>query len=532
LDAHRIRRLAETLITSQVRSGRNGPDPASWSGRPSSLAVYNIVAFLLGLAGAFLFLPAFQSGPASLAADADAAAPLVPFAGVALVLVAGVMFELMTTAKFSGSDAANWLPITPTEYVAASASAIAFTYSWPIALLLGALLPVALGGGVLGIYLLTAGLSVLALLEGALLIEMIRAATQQTGSASTGRWGAIATLVRAGLLVVLLLAVYLLLNPTYALAILHSVPAVESLSYPIPLFWSTQAIGQWVAGHAAYAIAFALGQLAFVGLLLYLAGVLRDRYWVPSPTDATAVGSAPSSGHRFLRALGLSEPEAAIASKDLRGSVRRRELLPPLVVPAVLLLLLLVEGSTFGRFGALLWAGWVAGFFALLQAARSIGQERHSLQWLYAYPISVRSILRAKFASVLLPSLIAGALTAIVAAWVARLSGLAFLGALLLFLAGASVLALWGLVFAARFSDFQDRPRPQFIRLTPMYAAMGSGMVLLFAIVGPGTYALVYPSWASVVLGAGAAGSALVAIGLAYHWASTGFEELFHELPF
>ena len=65
-----------------------------------------------------------------------------------------------------------------------------------------------------------------------------------------------------------------------------------------------------------------------------------------------------------------------------------------------------------------------------------------------------------------------------------------------------------------------------------MYAAMGSGMVLLFAIIGPGTYALVYPSWASVVLGAGAAGSALVAIGLAYHWASTGFEELFHELPF
>ena len=190
--------------------------------------------------------------------------------------------------------------------MAASASAIAFTYSWPIALLLGALLPVALGGGVLGIYLLTAGLSVLALLEGALLIEMIRAATQQTGSASTGRWGAIATLVRAGLLVVLLLAVYLLLNPTYALAILHSVPAVESLSYAIPLFWSTQAIGQWVAGHAAYTIAFALGQLAFVGLLLYLAGVLRDRYWVPSPTDATAVGSAPSSGHRFLRALGLS----------------------------------------------------------------------------------------------------------------------------------------------------------------------------------------------------------------------------------
>jgi hypothetical protein len=532
VDAHRVRRLAATLVTSQIRSGRSGSDPRSWFGRPVVLAVYDLLAFLVGAGGAWLFLPGLNLDPASLASLAGTAAPFLPLVGVGGVVLAGVMFELTTTAKFSGSDAANWLPITPTEYVAASASAIAYTYSPPVAVFLGALLPVALAGGVLPMYLLAAALSVLALVEGALLVEMVRATSQSAGSASTGRRGSLSTLLRGALLVVLLLAFDLAFNPVFLLDLLRAFPSFELLTAAIPFFWSTQAIGQWVAGDLLLAGGFAFGQLAFVVLLVYLAGALRVRYWVPSPNEAADAGAAPSVGHPLLGALGLSAAESAIASKDLRAYVRRREMLPTLVLPAVLILLLFAEGGSFSPLVAVLWGGWVAGFFALLLAARSVGQERRSLQWLYAYPITVRSVLKAKLASVLLPALLVAVLILAAVGAVSHVPPLVLAGVLPTMLVGTVVLGLWGLVFAARYSDFQDRPRPQFIRPGPMMGAMGSGMVVLFAILAPGALAVLSPSWSSPALLAWTAAAALALGTVAFHWARTGFEELFRELPF
>ena len=453
---------------------------------------------------------------------------------VAATLIAGVMFELTNSTRFSSSDAANWLPLSPAEYVAASASAIAYSYSPGIALLLGAFLPVTLAVGVPATFALTAFLTVLGLVEGAVLVEMVRSVVQRTGTFGTGRFARLAILLRAVLLIGLILIFDLAFNPVIILGFIREATAFEWVTSAIPLFWSTRALAEWSAGSTALASAFAAGQFVFLVLLVYSAGAVRARFWVPNPAEVAEVAPAVRPGHPYLAAVGLSGPEAAIAAKDLRGFVRRREMLPTLVVPVVLLLLLAVEGSMFGRLGSILWVGWVVGFFALLLSVTSIGQERRALQSLYAYPITGRDVLRAKAASVLVPTLIAAFGMPIVVSVLFGLPLRALGGFIVACAAAAVVLAFWGLAFAARYSDSQDRPRPQYLRPGAMVGALASGMVILFSILVPATYAFLAPavSRAAVGFAIGSGGIAVAAGALAFFWARSGFDQLFRQLPF
>ena len=302
----------------------------------------------LGLADGAVRASGISSG--QLAALAQAFLPLLPLVAVGVVLVAGVMFELTTTSKFAGSDAANWLPVTPTEYVSASASAIAYTSSPALAIALGALLPIALLGGLAGLYALTAFLSLVALFEGAVLVEMVRSVTQRASSVTAGRRGQVNLILRAVVLIVVILALQLAFNPVFLLALAQRLSAVGIVTSFVPFFWSTEALTQWAAGSLAIGAGFAAGQLAFVGLLLYLASDLRRSYWVPSPTEVRLEPHRYASRSSFLALLGLSTAESAMVSKDLKGLVRRREMLPTLVVPIVLVILVLVEGKALGGF--------------------------------------------------------------------------------------------------------------------------------------------------------------------------------------
>lgn len=532
MDLHRARRLAKVLVISQLRSGRSGSDPTSFLGRPSLILVIDAVLFAVPLFVGEAGVLSAGSGILPLATLVTAFLPFVPLIAVAAVLVAGVMFELTATAKFSGSDAVNWLPLTPREYVAASSGAIAYAYSPAIALFLGITLPFAAATGLLGAWLLATFLAMVSLLEGAFLVEMVRAATQRASSVSVGRRGHLTLALRAVLLIVVILAFQLAFNPVFLFGLLQRFSALGLVVAVVPFFWATEALRLWTAGQPMLGVGFALATVGFTALLLAGAAQLRVRYWMASATEIRLEAHEYAVGHPILRGLGLTPPESALVSKDLRGYVRRRELLPLLVVPVVLLVLVMIEGSALGGLGAIIWVAWVAGFFALLLAVTSVGQERRSLQSLFAYPISARSILRAKAFSVLIPSLIAAVGMAGIIGLLFRLTLPTVAAIVLLTAGGAVVLTLWGLVFAARFSDFQDRPRPQYLRPSAMLGATGSGMVLLFAIVVPGAIALQDPVGRGLVPAVVAASAALVAGSLALHWARTGFDRLFRELPF
>src|SRR5208283_5046804 len=229
MDLHRVRRLALTLVASQLRSGRSSSDPNSLLGQPQLIAAVDVVLFLAVFGLSLEAVHASALGSHQVATLANALLPFLPLVAVGVVLVAGVMFELTATAKFAGSDAANWLPITPAEYVAASAAAIAYTYSPAVALALGVLLP-------------------FALFEGAVLVEMLRSATQRASSVGAGRRGQVTLILRAVVLVVVILALQLAFNPVFLLGLAQRLSAVGLVTAAVPFFWSTEAVTQWVGG--------------------------------------------------------------------------------------------------------------------------------------------------------------------------------------------------------------------------------------------------------------------------------------------
>jgi hypothetical protein len=533
---HTVWRVAGVLVASQIRSGRSTSDPRSLLGRPMVFAAVDVGLFAVLFALTAAVVPATFGGSGVVRSLLVTALPFVPLYATAAVLVAGVMFELTATAKFAGSDAVNWLPVTPGEYVLASSTAIAYTYSPALAFLLGPIAALSLDLGLGGTVVLVAFLGIVGLFVGAFLVEMVRAATQRVGAAG-GRRGRLSLVVRGAALLALVLSLQLAFNPVFLLDSLSGVTALGALSAFLPVFWSTHALTLWLAGESLPALGFVGAQLLFAAALLWIAAQLRVRYWVLSSTEFSFDAHRYAPEHPVLSALGLSRAEAAIVTKDFHGLTRRREMLPMLVVPLVIFIVILVESAGNSANGlpqswALVFVGWAGGFLALLLSTTSVGQERRALQTLYAAPVTGRSVFRAKSVSVLLPAL---AVTVVIILATSLVFGLPVLtagGMVVVGCLAAVAAGFWGLTFAARYSDFQDRPRPQYLRPAAMLAATVSGMSVLFAILIPGAVALA--TTGTVALGAALAcfAIALGVTAVAWYLARTGFDGLFRELPF
>lgn len=536
MDLHRVRRLGWVLVASQVRSGGRSADPKSPFGQPGIFAWLDlglgVGVFAVGTLGLrYLAIP-----PGELAPWVITVLPFLPLFAVASVLVAGVMFELTTTTKFAGSDAANWLPLRPEEYVLASSVAVAYTYSPAVALVLGAVAAVGVYVGTGALVALAGGLALAALLEGAFLVEIVRSTSQGAG-ASSARRGRVALLLRAVVLVIVIVALQLVFNPVFLFASLRGLSSFGDLTAYLPPFWGTFAILTWAHhGSSLVSLLFAAAAVAFAGSLLYLATRLRARYWSVAAEEFHLEAHRYAAGHPVLRGLGLSPAEAAIVTKDFHGYVRRREMLPLLVLPVVLLVVVFLEngvsGSGIGSLGVVVFAGWATAFFALLLATTSVGQERKAIWTLFAAPLPAGSVFRAKLVASVAPAWVASVAVAGLVALLFRVGLVVVLGLVLTTALAGFAVALWGLSFAARYSDFQERPRPQYLRPGPMLAATGSGIAIIFMVVVPGAVASLSTGSTAVEAAAFAAAVALTVIGLGWGWARKGFDDLLREIPF
>lgn len=532
MDARRVGRLARILIVSQLRSGQSRSDPTAWTGEARLIAFVDVLLLATAAALAFLAIRLASIPVEMLATVVKEIAPFAPVLGTGGVLIAGLMFELSTTARFSRSDAANWLPISPTEYVTASSVAIAYTYSPLVALVLGVLLPIAIIAGATSILVLTTILSGVALFEGAVLIEIVRASTQRGGRGPRARHGQIVLLLRIALMAVVFLIFELAFNPVLVFGLLQSLSSAGPVFVAIPLLWSSEALTLWAGGEVALGSVLALGQLAFVAFLVALAGAVRRRFWSPMPVELEVGPAHILPGHPWLEPFGLTRPEAAIVSKDLKGLVRRQELTMTLVLPIILVVLLLLPGSGIEGTLRIVWLGWDAGMFALIVSITSIGQERRSLGQLFAYPVTPRAILRAKMAASLVPGLAGSIAMATVVGIVSRFSVSDFVALVVLAAAVAATMITWGLAFASRYSDFQDKPRPTFLRPQAMVVALLSGTAVMMLVLVPAGFALSAPIPGSWALGLTAAGAVAAFGGLGVHWTRTGFDRLFRQVPF
>lgn len=533
--------MAEVLVASQLRSGRANANPKSFFGRGYSILLFDAIGFLLGFLGTDALLGAIGAvDPAIAGSAATVILPILPTFAIGVVLVAGVMFELTTTSKFAGSDAVNWLPLVPSEYVLASSLAVGYSYSFPLAGALGVATAVALVSGQYLPFALAAFFGLLGVVEAGFLIEMVRAATQRVSAVVVGRTGRMTIALRAAVIVVLLLLFQFAFNPVLLYDALGPSGPGISLTTLVPLLWTSRAVYAVLAQQYLVAGGFAAGALVLFAALGFLAFDVRERYWVPLPTEIRLAAHTYGETHPYLARLGFGPVEASILTKDLHGLLRRKEMLPLLALPPVLGLfgIFSMAGTGPAGFGPgpILWAGMIAGFFALFLSTTSIGQERRGLVNLYVNPVPPRSVFRAKAGLVVL---LAGAFGLVISiglsAWYRFPIGSA-LGTALLSLLTVLEGTFVGLSFATQYSDFQERPRPQYLRPAAMLAAMLVGMTLLFLTAGPIAFGLaggvILPASFVLPLLLFGAAVALCVIPLTFWWARRGIEQMMRELPF
>jgi len=365
-------------------------------------------------------------------------------------------------------------------------------------------------------------------------VEILRASTQRISSVVSRRTGRATIGIRLALMVTLILVLELAFNPVLLYGALQGVANTNGLALAIPILWPSHTLLAFLDGDIVGAAVFGLASVALVVGLVFLAAEVRTRFWSPAAAelDLGAYRYAPS--HPWLAAFGLTAGESSLVWKDLRGLVRRRELVGILVTPFVITIVAYVSertsGGVPGGFSGAVIAAWTAGLFPLLLAATCIGQERRAIQTLYALPLTAWGIFRAKAFSVLLPGLAFALVLWLLNGVVLGPSLRESIGLLVLLPTIVAVAAFLGLAFAARFSDFQERPRARFLSPSAMIATIFAGLGIIFAI---GVPALVWLYSASPPIEALVfpAVTAALALAITFRLAWSGTERLMRAVP-
>lgn len=458
-----------------------------------------------------------------------------------VVLVAGILFELSTSSRFASSDSINWLPVTQTEYVLASTLSVAYSYSVVPSIIMGiTLIPsVRLGYGWTWLEMLA--LSCVALLYGGAIVEILRAAINRVSSAVMSRARRGALLLRLAATVGLILVVEVIFNFVFLINVVGAFTSTLSAVQFMPVLWASLAVRASESGELAQNALFAAGTVAFAGAMLWVAVKVRSRYWSPIPSQAvvTLREYVPGGGAPFgLSFFGLSDAEATLVRKDIKGLTRRRELLQYFAIPFVLAIVFVFEFSlspSGGGAGLAQFPAWfVGGLFGLMISSISFGQEGRAAAVLYSLPLTAKEVLRAKIFTSMLLAMVATLAVYVAVSLISRPSLPSAIENLVIAVAITAQEVCIGTAFGARYPDFQERPRPRFMDPLGIIVMMVVGMTVLMVTAlpsilsdalasMPGLRSEVQPLFVASVA------FAVAVTGLSYSWARRETKKLFVE---
>ena len=221
---------------------------------------------------------------------------------------------------------------------------------------------------------------------------------------------------RLGLMAAVILVFETVFNPTLLIVVINGLSGTFSIFTFIPIFWGAVAVQAIVTGETLRVLLFSAGTVVFTGALVWVATKVRSRYWSPVTISVSVTSAEYAPRSSSLVRLGLTNAEAAIVKKDLKGITRRRELGSILIIPIIFTAIFLFESFTSSQSG-LQSTGpgffqefptfFVASIFSLLISSTSFGQESKSVMVLYSLPIKPEEILKAKAFMALLFSLTA-----------------------------------------------------------------------------------------------------------------------------
>ena len=473
-------KFAKVLMISRLRSTRRSIVSRSITSRPILIGLIGIVLFVAALLFGYLTTVFLSSGGAPLTGPVAHQLVVTIFGGVPLFLVGfyftmGLLWEVNASTEAESTDAINWLPITPGEYVAASSLSTGYTYSPLLMVAFGYALPIGILTGNLVGFLLLIPIALLSTSVGSVSVEILRSALASASTAFNRLGGRITVIMRILGIIVILLVTQLLFSGVFLIQIISSLVGTAAAASFVPVFWPTLAMTKLLQSDFLGSAGFLGLSIALFLLLSYIALSLRAKYWAVTPGAIHFGGAGSVSGPSRLGYLGLSSPSIAMLRREIRSATRRKEVVRLMAIPIIMPIMISfpaifspAPSSTSGPaqidpiFLVIPFLFGI-GLGSLFLGMTSLGQEGRRLWNISTLPVSARMLVKSKLLFTSIVSSIGLCLGAAVSALLLHASIFVVLGFLglgvIVILAEASL----GIAVGSRFPDFSDGPRPRFV---------------------------------------------------------------------
>ncbi|TMI50777.1 hypothetical protein E6H13_10000 [Candidatus Bathyarchaeota archaeon] len=510
-------KFAKVLMISRLRSTRRSIVSRSITSRPILIGLIGIVLFVAALLFGYLTTVFLSSGGAPLTGPVAHQLVVTIFGGVPLFLVGfyftmGLLWEVNASTEAESTDAINWLPITPGEYVAASALSTGYTYSPLLMVAFGYALPIGILTGNLAGFLVLVPIALLSTSVGSVSVEILRSALASASTAFNKLGGRITVIMRILGIILILLVTQLLFSGVFLIQIISSLVGTAAAASFVPVFWPTLAITKLLQSDFLGSAGFLGLSIALFLLLSYIALSLRAKYWAVTPGAIHFAGAGSVSGPSRLGYLGLSSPSIAMLKREIRSATRRKEVVRLMAIPIIMPIMISfpaifspAPSSTSGPaqidpiFLVIPFLFGI-GLGSLFLGMTSIGQEGRRLWNISALPVSANMLVKSKLLFTFLVSSIGLGLGAVVSALLLHASIFVILGFLglgfVVILAEASL----GIAVGSRFPDFSDGPRPRFVTVVGSIIGAVLGIVEMAIMALPLILSLILRTFLSILL--------------------------------
>ena len=510
-------KFAKVLMISRLRSTRRSIVSRSITSRPILISLIGIALFVAALLFGYLTTVFLSSGGAPLTGPVAHQLVVTIFGGIPLFLVGfyftmGLLWEVNASTEAESTDAINWLPITPGEYVAASALSTGYTYSPLLMVAFGYALPIGILTGNLAGFLVLVPIALLSTSVGSVSVEILRSALASASTAFNKLGGRITVIMRILGIILILLVTQLLFSGVFLIQIISSLVGTAAAASFVPVFWPTLAITKMLQSDFLGSAGFLGLSIALFLLLSYIALSLRAKYWAVTPGAIHFAGAGSVSGPSWLGYFGLSYPSIAMLKREIRSATRRKEVVRLMAIPIIMPIMISfpaifspAPSSTSGPaqidpiflvvpflFGI--------GLGSLFLGMTSIGQEGRRLWNLSALPVSASMLVKSKLLFTSLVSSIGLGLGAVVSALLLHASIFVILGFLGLGLVVILAEASLGIAIGSRFPDFSDGPRPRFVTVVGSIIGAVLGIVEMAIMALPLILSLILRTFLSILL--------------------------------
>jgi hypothetical protein len=420
-----------------------------------------------------------------------------------LILISSMVFTMMAQIQRAGVrfsiQPPYWLPITWEEHTLASALAHLIGVPLVSIILVGsaiAAFSIFLGEVPLAIF------TIFALLASAFLAstttEIFRVLQVRLIGAVYKSSGKAAIWVRFLGSLLFLISFYVvwfsLTSGAGFVTLIKVVAGGQEAAWFIPYLWLGLTLASFMSGLLVQTIIFSLASLLFILVLFYMAVRLNARFGLYEPPAITISRGVYAPKVGLLGKLGFSSLEAAVIRKDIKAFTRRRELMYIFIMPLVFILMPLMQqlgllGEPAATEPSRFLFAWIllgpGAIMAVMLGTMIVGEEGRAVWHFFSSPITARSLVKCKYAFVIIFSCVVTLVCGVVGILVMCPSlditvALLIESILLIFALGAVSLGA-----GIRGADFTEVPRPRMVRPLTSLVTMLLCLVLASAIFSP-----------------------------------------------